>query len=427
MPYFNDQRDWFFQKRFGLFVHWGLYAIPGWHEQHQMRARVPFADYVKLAQEWNPRNFNPDAWLDLMEEAGMEYICLTAKHHDGFCLWDTRQTDYNTMRTPYGRDIVAMLAEAGHRRGVPLCLYYSCVDWHHPNYPNQGRHHELPGPVPGGAPDHDRYMGFVREQVRELCTNYGEIAGFWWDMNVERHVDPSINDLIRQLQPGAVINDRGYDRGDFGTPERDFAEHQVAGSLAGRPVEACQSVSSESWGYRRDDTYYADRHVLAGIDKYLAVGANYLLNVGPQPDGVITEASAAILRRIGIWYRSVRESLIDVQAASGLTSNRNVLLTQRGATLYVHLQGQPADDAVKLAPLSTDPRSATLLNTGEPVHFTVDVAPSDWYQNAPCLRLTGLPVNELSNTVMVIKLEFDELPVISSAVPAGAADEVHVG
>ncbi|HEY3329123.1 MAG TPA: alpha-L-fucosidase [Capsulimonadaceae bacterium] len=427
MQHFNDERDWFFKKRFGLFVHWGLYAIPGFHEQHQMRARANYDDYVKLAEQWNPVKFDPDAWLDLMAEAGMEYICLTTKHHDGFCLWDTKQTAYNTVNTPYGRDILALLAEACHRRNVPLCLYYSCVDWHQPNYPNQGRHHELPGPVPGGQPDHAKYMDFLREQVRELCTNYGKISGFWWDMNVEQHVDPSINDLIRQLQPSAVINDRGYDNGDFGTPERDFDLDPDSAPGITRPTEACQSVSCESWGYREDDSYYADRHLYRSIDKFMAVGANYLLNVGPKPDGTIPERSADILRRVGKWYGIVKESLIDVTPASELTANRDILLTRRGSTLYVHCYRDAIVDSVKLKPISTAPRSATLLNTGAPVEFTVDVVPSEWQDGKPLLRLKNLPVNDLANTVAVIRVDFDSAADFASDVAlADVADDINV-
>ena len=125
-----------------MFIHWGLYAIPAWHEQLQWRKRVPREEYGKLAQQWNPVDFNPDKWIDVAQAAGMKYLCFTTKHHDGFCLWDTAQTDFNTINTPYGKDVLAQLAEACHRRNMPLCLYYSCVDWHHPNYPNQDRSHE---------------------------------------------------------------------------------------------------------------------------------------------------------------------------------------------------------------------------------------------------------------------------------------------
>ena len=402
---FGDGRDWFFKKRFGMFVHWGLYAIPGWHEQHQWRYRVPRAEYVKLAQQWNPVHFDPEAWLDLAENIGMKYICLTTKHHDGFCLWNSQSTSYNTMNTPYGRDILRMLADACHRRNFPLCLYYSIADWHHPNYPNQGRHHELP-PQPDDQPDWMKYLDFLKLQVRELCTQYGEIHGFWWDMNVPKHVDRSINGMIRKLQPKAVINNRGFDDGDFGTPERDFEKDESI--VLTRPTEACQSVGIESWGYRKDEDYYTDRHLIRSIDRYLARGANYLLNVGPLPTGAIPPEVVAILKRIGNWYHSVKESLEHSEPASQLTGNKNILLTQRENSLYVHLNKDPLNSCVKLKPLAIMPKRATLLNTGTAVECAVDLVPSEHVEHKPYLRLKNLPVNEMPNTVLVVKLEFDQ-------------------
>jgi alpha-L-fucosidase len=407
-PRFGDGRDWWFQRRFGLFIHWGLYAIPGWHEQDQWRRRVPRAEYVKLAQQWNPVKFNPDAWLDLAERTGMKYLCFTTKHHDGFCLWDTRQTDYNTMNTPYARDVLKMLSDACHRRKFPLCLYYSIADWHHPNYPNQGRHHELP-PQPGDQPNLMKYLEFLKAQVRELCSNYGEIHGFWWDMNVEKHVDPSINRMIRQLQPKAVINNRGFDDGDFGTPERDFDKDVDTPLAFEKRTEACQSVGVESWGYRKDEDYYTDRHLIRSIDKYLARDANYLLNVGPRGDGEIPDEAAAILRRIGKWYHAVKESLEGAAAASYLTSNRNVLLTRKANNLYVHLYKDPVSEVVSLKPLVNVPRAGTLLNTGKRVAWSLDLVPSEHVQQGRYLRLRKLPVNRLANSVLVVKLEFDAL------------------
>ncbi|MCX6899643.1 MAG: alpha-L-fucosidase [Verrucomicrobia bacterium] len=408
-PRFGDGRDWWFEKRFGMFVHWGLYAIHGFHEQEQWRARIPRAEYVKLAKQWKPVNYNPNAWLDLAEAAGMKYICLTTKHHDGFCLWDTKLTPYNTMNTPYGKDVVRMLADACHRRGFPLCLYYSIADWHQKNYPNQGRHHELP-PQPGDEPDLMKYLEFLKAQVRELCTNYGEIHGIWWDMNVDKHVDRFINDMIRKLQPKAVVNNRGYDEGDFGTPERDYDKGGEELLSFEKRTEACQSVGSESWGYRKDEDYYTDRHLLRSIVKYLARDANYLLNVGPKGDGTIPSEAAAILHRIGQWYRAIRESLEGTVPASHLTTNRNVLMTRRGNTLYVILHKDPMSEAVKLKPLTAAPRRVTLLNTGKPVECAVDMVPSDHVEQKGYLRLRKLPVDELANTVLVAKLEFDRLP-----------------
>lgn len=420
LPRFGDGRDWFFEKRFGLFVHWGLYAIPGWHEQHQWRARVPRAEFVKLAWQWNPTRFNPHAWLDLLQETGMQYLCVTTKHHDGFCLWNSKQTAFNTMNTPYRRDILRQLADACHERKVPLCLYYSIADWNHPQYPNQGRHHELE-PQAGDRPDWAQYLEFLKAQVRELCTQYGEIHGFWWDMNVPQHKDPSINAMIRQLQPKAVINNRGFDEGDFGTPERDF-ENDDASSFT-RPTEACQAVGMESWGWRKDEDYYTDRHLIRSIDRYLARDGNYLLNVGPKPDGTIPDESAAILRRIGQWYHAVKESLEHVQPASGLTSNRTVMLTRRDQVLYVHLNQDPPGDGVKLKPLNVAPKRATLLNTGAPVEVAVNLTPADHKEQKACLRLMHLPVNALANTVLVVKLEFDR-PLDTLIQPVTGPDRV---
>jgi alpha-L-fucosidase len=414
-PRFGDGRDWFFEKRFGLFVHWGLYAIPAWHEQDQWRRSVPRAEYERLIHRFNPVRFDPDAWLDVLQEAGMAYLCVTTKHHDGFCLWDTACTGFNVARSPYKRDVVGMLADACHRRGVPLCLYYSIADWHHPNYPNQGRHHELAAPEPGDRPDWDAYMDFLTRQIRELCTNYGEIHGIWWDMNVPKHVDPSVNAMIRRLQPDAVINNRGFDDGDFATPER----HVPEGRRFSRPTEACQSLGRESWGYKADEDYYAASFLVQSIDKIMAMGGNYLLNVGPTAEGVIPDEQVALLRKIGRWYTAVREALLDAAPASHLTENQDVLLTRKGNTLYVHFATPPEASGTLLPPLAAAPERAMLLNTGAPLQTSVEITPRSWQQQwnqgrrgagiLPSLRLRGLPVESLGDPVPVAKLEFAAL------------------
>jgi len=414
IQHWGDGRDWFFERRFGLFIHWGLYAIPGWHEQHQWRGSVPRHEYEKLQTEFNPIRYDPDAWLDLAEATGMRYICFTTKHHDGFCLWNTAQTDYNVMNTPYGQDVLAMLAEACHRRRFPLCLYYSVVDWHHPNYPNQGRSHELPRPEPGDDPDWDRYLSFLRAQVYELCTQYGEIHGFWWDMNVTGVTDPSINALIRSLQPNAVINNRGFDPGDFGTPERDYDPSPDDVLRFPTPIEACQSVGRESWGYRLDEDYYSHRHLMASIDRTMAKGGNYLLNVGPKADGTIPAKAVEILNAIGAWYQRVKESFLNAEPASDLFDDHSFLVTRRDNTLYIHLHRSPETERVLLKPIDRPPRKASLLNTGQEVEWSLSDLPTLHMdkdgklipEGRPYLRLRNLPVNELAGTVPVIKLEF---------------------
>lgn len=403
---FGDGRDWFFEKRFGMFVHWGLYSIPGWHEQHQWRARVPRVEYEKLAHQWNPVRFNPEEWLDLMEEVGMKYITLTAKHHDGFCLWNSQHTTFNTMNTPYKKDVVGMLSEACHKRNIPLSLYYSIADWNHPNYPNQGRHHELSA-QPQDSPDWNKYMEFLKGQVRELCSNYGEIHGFWWDMNVPVYKDPSVNAMIRQLQPNAVINNRGFDEGDFGTPERDFDNAAAETKSFDRPTEACQSVGMESWGYKKDEDYYSDRHLIGSIDRYLARNANYLLNVGPTGEGIIPKETADILRRIGQWKQMVDESYQKVLPDAILADASGVLVTKREQTLYIHMNKELVGTGLKLKPIDVMPAKATLLNNGNPVDCTVNLCPSDHATQQRYLRLRNLPTNELATTVLIAKLEFD--------------------
>ena len=303
-----------------------------------------------------------------------------------------------------------MLADACHKRNFPLGFYYSIADWHHPNYPNQGRHHELPQPKPGDDPDLMKYLDFLKAQVWELCTHYGKLHAFWWDMNVDEHFDPSVNAMIRSLQPAAVINNRGFDPGDFGTPERDHVQGIDTQQSFDRLTEACQSVGFESWGYRIDEDYYTDRHLIRSIDRYLARDANYLLNVGPKSDGTIPDVPRDILKRIGKWYHAVEEAVKDVEPSSHLTRNRDILLTRRDNVIYVHLVNDPRTSGVKLDPIDVAPKSATLLNTGEPVDFTVDLVPTNHIEHKPYLRLQNLPVNELINTVIVVKLEFDEAP-----------------
>jgi len=417
----------FFSRRLGLFIHWGIYAIPGWQEQHQLRLKTPRAEYAKLAARFNPTAFDPDAWLDLAEAAGMSYLVFTTKHLDGFCLWDTETTDFKVTKTPFGRDVLAELADACHRRGMPLGLYFSAIDHHCPFYPNRGKGHELAGPEPGDTPDWLRFVGYMERQIREFCTRYGKLAAFWWDSGNEIGLPaPHLNALIRELQPGILINNRGLsDDGDFSTPERDFNPEFDAQARFTKPVEACQAVGAESWGWREDEDYFCDRYLLAEIDRVLARGGNYLLNVGPKPDGRIDAESARILRNIGTWYASVKESLTDVETTENIATEPPVPVTHRGDTLYLHLCRPLNVRRLLLPGITTLPERVTLLNDGRAIRCSTELLPWRHKTGERPPRLCDLPANEYAGSVMVIRLDFAPrvLPRTADGRKIGAKDE----
>jgi len=405
---FNDGRDWFFQKRFGMFIHWGLYAIPAWHEQVLWRTRMTRMEYERLTQAFNPQAFDPSAWLDIAQEAGMEYLVITTKHHDGFCLWPSAYTDYHVGNTPYGKDILLELSEECRRRDFLLGFYYSLPDWNHPNYPNSGRHHEMFGPRPTDEPDEKRYLEYVRNQVRELLTGYGSICSFFWDVNVAGFDDPTFNETIRELQPQIMINDRGPSPGDYATPEREVPK----GGVFESPTEACQSMGRQSWGYREDEDYYSHRFLMESMDKIFAMGGNYLLNVGPKADGTFPDECIDGLQQIGKWYGKIRESV--AEPCSEILASRprgqypdNALLTQRENTFYVHLPAASPTTSVVLDCFTQIPESTTLLNDGRVLSAVVETIPWRWTEG-PCLCIRGLPVNEILDEVLVIKLDFGE-------------------
>jgi len=408
---FGDKRDWFFEKPFGLFIHWGIYAVPGWHEQHQFRRGLSRQKYVTLMNEFSPTRFDADAWLDHAQRAGMEHLTVTAKHGDGFCLWDTDCTEYKVTNTPYRKDIIALLADACHRRDFPLCLYYSVPDMNQPNYPHAGRSYELPKPDPGDDPDLEKYLDFVRRQIHELCTRYGQIHGIWWDANLLQHRDPSFNQMIRELQPSALVNDRGFDEGDFDVSERDWDPTVVAVGDFPRPRQGCDSIGYESWGYRRDEHYYAFRYLQHSVDQLLARGGGYILNVGPCADGTFPQEAHDILENIGNWYSRVKESFLGTESVAGLVDNDEVLLTRNGDTLYVHQSAPLVKNGIDLAPIQVLPRRAILLNTGTEVEAKLLLLPRRYEDgDIKYLCLNNLPVNTLTNTIPVFRLDFDIFP-----------------
>jgi alpha-L-fucosidase len=223
-----------------------------------------------------------------------------------------------------------------------------------------------------------------------------------------RH-DPSVNALIRSLQPQAVINGRGFDQGDFSTPERDWDDSVRTLASFDKPTEACQSVGKQSWGYREQEEFYTHRHLIESMDTVFSKGGNYLINVGPDSRGIITAEYADRIRALGKWYADVREAFQDTTVAS-MENAQGILLTRRGNTLYVHLTAPPETDSVVLSPLRILPTRAIVLNTGEPATVRLELLPSHYRDRKPCLRIAGLPTDECSNTVLVVRLDFKALP-----------------
>jgi len=374
-------------------------------------------EYEKLITQFNPVKYDPEEWVKTAKAAGMQYIVFTSKHHDGFCMFETKYTDYKITNTPYKKDILKELADACSKYDMPLGIYYSWPDWHYPDYPNQGRHHQMFGLRPGEKHDRAAYYDFVKNQITELLTNYGKIYELFWDVNVDEFNDPSINDYVRSLQPGILINDRGPVGWDYKTPERRVPD----GKAFSVPTEGNSSFGRESWGYKTDEDYYSDKYLMQSLDKILAMGGNYLLNVGPKPDGTFPEENLASLKVIGDWYARVKEAFTDTYPASYMVDKDEMFMeggqtrvvrdevwvTRKDNTIYVHMPQDPQSTSILLKPIQIMPKKVTLLNDGRPLEARVDVVPWHW-QEKPWLRVRGIPVNEITNEVMIIKVEFAE-------------------
>ncbi|GAA4041967.1 alpha-L-fucosidase [Nonomuraea soli] len=338
----------FRHQRFGLFIHWGLYALAARHEWVKQREHLTDQQYDRYLDVFDPDLFDPAAWAEAAAGAGMRYVVLTTKHHDGFCLWDSALTDYDVSATPYGRDLVGPIVEAFRERGLGVGFYHSLIDWHHPDFPIDGLHPRYPEDRPG---DIAKYRAYLHGQVEELLTRYGRIDTMWFDFSysqrrrnglltpggkgAEDWGSQELMDLCRRLQPGILINNRLEIPGDFVTPEQ-FQPPAAPGQV----WEACQTLNG-SWGYDRDnlDDKPVDLLVRMLIDT-VSKGGNLLLNVGPDGRGQLGPRALASLRGIGEWMRLHGRSIHGADAAP-FTPPPDCRYTRRGDRLYVHLFAWP--------------------------------------------------------------------------------------
>ena len=394
------------ENKFGMFIHWGIYAQTGLQEQALARFDMKNEDYEKLQQSFNPTLYDPEKWVALAKEAGMKYICFTTKHHDGFCMWDTKYTDYNIMNTPYGKDALKMLADACAKHGMLLSLYYSNPDWHHEYGFNPASTHQWKC-VQKERVNTEVYREYIKNQVTELLTNYGPIYSFFWDIPPKIE-DPSLNELVRKLQPDIFINDRGWDGGDFSTPERDY--NSADGSRFTRMTEACNSVGEQSWGYRENETFFTKRYLCSSIDKIMAMGGSYLLNVGPDARGVITEDYTKKIRQVGDWYTRMGGCLECHEADTfnyGLKKNKFIANKKDGKT-YFHFYDGVMSTAIAMEFIPSFPKKVKLMNNGQELEFKRELLPEFSMRGraGEFYRINGIPADDFPDEPIIIEIEW---------------------
>ena len=374
-------RAWFQDAKFGLFIHWGVYSVLGDGEWVMETRPINRADYAKLPNFFNPRQFDPAAWVTLAKRAGMKYITITSKHHDGFAMFDSRLTDWNVVaRTPYGKDVIGMLAAECHRQGIKLFFYYSQLDWHSEDYFPRGRTGHGAGRPDSG--NWDAYLNFMDGQLRELLTNYGEIGGVWfdgmWDKPDAEWRLRRTYALIHQLQPQALVGSNHHKTPfpgeDFQMFEKDLPGGHTTGFNPGQGVSALPLETAEtmnnSWGFNITDDHYKST---AGLIRYVVraagMNANFLLNVGPMPNGEIQPEFVERLAEIGTWTKQYGQSIYGTRGGP-LPAGPWGVTTQRGSTVYVHVLdcNQPL---LALGGIPRSVRSAKLLRDGSSVEVSV--------------------------------------------------------
>ena len=357
----TERTRWFNEARFGMFIHWGLYAIPARGEWVRSVERMPHEDYLRYFHEFTAADYRPAEWAALAKKAGMKYAVLTAKHHDGFCLWDTKLTDFNAMNTPAGRDLVKEYVEAFRAEGIKTGLYFSIIDWRHPDFPHYGdRQHPLRDDPAASNENRNfgRYLDFMHGQIRELLTGYGRIDLMWFDFSYDNMAGETwrareLMEMVRSLQPHLIVDNRlegsgehagtilsaepSPFAGDFACPEQMIPPDGILNE-AGDPVpwEACITMNNH-WGYCQADRHWKSAEMAVRmLVECVSKNGNLLLNVGPDSRGLIPAASREVLETVGRWLAANGESIYGCGTA-GLPKPEWGRWTRRGRTLYAHI------------------------------------------------------------------------------------------
>jgi len=383
----DARMSWWREARFGLFIHWGLYSIPAgeWKgstnhaEWIRTTAQIPVKEYEKFVGQFDPVRFNATEWVRMAKDAGMKYIVITSKHHDGFCLFDSKYTDFDIMSTPFKRDVLKELADACHTAGIKICWYHSIMDWHHPDYLPR-RNWEKDRPTEGA--NFDRYVQYMKNELKELLANYGEIGVLWfdgeWESTWNTKYGKDLYDYVRNLQPAIIINNRvgagrsgmegftkeGEFAGDFGTPEQEIP----ATGLPGVDWETCMTMN-DHWGYNKhDDNWKSGEDLIQKLADIASKGGNFLLNIGPTSEGVFPQPSIDRLREIGAWMKVNGESIYGTKASPfknlewGRCTQKAV---EGGARLYLHVFQWPANGMLVVPGILNQPKQAYLLVDAE--------------------------------------------------------------
>lgn len=361
----QKRTKWFMDDRFGMFIHWGLYSIPACGEWVMSEKEMTVEQYQPYFEQFNPVDYQPQKWAQLAKAAGMQYAVLTAKHHDGFCLFDSALTDYKATNTKAGRDLVREFVEAFREAGLKVGLYFSLIDWHHPDFPKYGdRQHPMRNnqTYKDEVIDFERYLKYMHGQVRELVTNYGKLDLLWFDFSYddmagEKWKATELIKMVRQYQPDVIIDNRlegaGDNHGsivtenpliysgDFASPEQIIPPKGVCDEK-GNPIpwELCATMNNH-WGYCNYDHQYKSAEMLVRkLVECVSKGGNMILNVGPDAKGNIPRESVKILKEIGEWMEKNGESIYQC-GISSLEKPDWGRYTQRGKTIYAHIYETP--------------------------------------------------------------------------------------